>query len=504
MMFRLLARYREDERTSALLPKTPGRKLGTSVLGKEREEIISAQIRKFYLAREKRPVAALHREIAADCAKHHLRIPAYGSVVRRLQAFDGRTLVAKREGPQQARQKFRTLRASPSITQPLQLVQIDQTLVDVIVVDELERKPIGRPWLTLAIDVATRAVLGFHLSLAAPNSTSVAMTLSMSILPKDEILGHAGTSLRWPMHGLPARIHVDNAREFHSKALQRGCEEYGIAMSWRPVHQPHFGGHIERLIGTVMGEVHLLPGTTFSSVAERGNYDSCKQALLTLSELEEWLLLQICGMYHRTRHQSTKLTPLAAWEKETRDLPSLVRLPQNPNQLYIEFLPFKLRKVSREGVRLFNVFYCCDALSTFLSVPARAYPVHYDPRNLSRVYLKDESGEYLEIPYRDLSHPAITLEEYIRASRELRHTKHSAEDEQAVFATIESRRQLIKKARAKTRKARREAQKQTYALRGTGNRGLSRSDDSTRSEELDRPLGTVEPYHVEVWYGRRS
>jgi hypothetical protein len=64
MMFRLLARYKEDQRTSALLPKAPGRKPGTSVLGKEREEIISAQIRKFYLTREKRPVAALLREIA--------------------------------------------------------------------------------------------------------------------------------------------------------------------------------------------------------------------------------------------------------------------------------------------------------------------------------------------------------------------------------------------------------------------------------------------------------
>ena len=87
MMFRLLARYKEDQRTSALLPKAPGRKPGTSVLGKEREEIISAQIRKFYLTREKRTVAALLREIAADCAKHHLRIPAYGSVVRSLASF---------------------------------------------------------------------------------------------------------------------------------------------------------------------------------------------------------------------------------------------------------------------------------------------------------------------------------------------------------------------------------------------------------------------------------
>jgi hypothetical protein len=33
--------------------------------------------------------------------------------------------------------------------------------------------------------------------------------------------------------------------------------------------RPHFGGHIERLIGTVMGAVHLLPGTTFANVTKK-------------------------------------------------------------------------------------------------------------------------------------------------------------------------------------------------------------------------------------------
>ena len=41
---------------------------------------------------------------------------------------------------------------------------------------------------------------------------------------------------------------------------------------FRPPGSPHFGGHIERLIGTMMGAVHLLPGTTQSSVAAKGSY----------------------------------------------------------------------------------------------------------------------------------------------------------------------------------------------------------------------------------------
>ena len=34
------------------------------------------------------------------------------------------------------------------------------------------------------------------------------------------------------------------------------------------------GGHIERLVGTLMRALHELPGATFSNPKQRGNYDS--------------------------------------------------------------------------------------------------------------------------------------------------------------------------------------------------------------------------------------
>ncbi len=73
------------------------------------------------------------------------------------------------------------------------------------------------------------------------------------------------------------------------RALRRGCEQYGIAIDYRPVRTPHYGGHIERLIGTMMGKVHLLPGTTFSNVHVKGDIDPGKTAAMTLDELERWL-----------------------------------------------------------------------------------------------------------------------------------------------------------------------------------------------------------------------
>jgi putative transposase len=104
---------------------------------------------------------------------------------------------------------------------PLEVVQIDHTLVDVVV-DELERLPLGRPWLTLAIDVASRMVTGFYVSLERPSSLSVALAISHAVLPKDLWLSDRELNLDWLSCGLPESLHLDNAQEFKSEALERG------------------------------------------------------------------------------------------------------------------------------------------------------------------------------------------------------------------------------------------------------------------------------------------
>ncbi|MDQ1538730.1 MAG: putative transposase [Actinomycetota bacterium] len=55
---------------------------------------------------------------------------------------------------------------------------------------------------------------------------------------------------------------MDNAGEFKSEALRRGCEQHGIKLDYRPPGEPHYGGIVERVIGTMMQMIHELPGTT--------------------------------------------------------------------------------------------------------------------------------------------------------------------------------------------------------------------------------------------------
>jgi putative transposase len=408
MVFRLVGRYRREYRTSALIPETSGRKPGSRILEGEQEQLIQAKIADFYLCPERPTVAALHREILVASHKAGVSPPSYKTVRRRVAEFDRSTLLKKRYGAKEAAQRLSPVREGLLVSEPLQLVQIDHTLVDVIVVDEIERKPIGRPWLTLAVDVATRMVPGFHLTLEAPCATSVALALSMAVLPKERLLAKHGLNLNWPCHGLPECVHLDNAREFYSKALKRGCQEYGIEIRYRPPGRPHLGGHIERLIGTMMGQVHLLPGTTFSSVAQRGKYRSTDAAVMTMRELETWLLVQTAGIYHTSPHQGLGKPPLKAWGQAMQSHAPL-RLPANEQQFYIDFLPYKRRAVTREGIRMFNIFYWADALTTLLHHAKSTCAVHYDPRDLSRVYVKDRQGEFIEVPYRTRSHVPVTL-----------------------------------------------------------------------------------------------
>jgi putative transposase len=158
-----------------------------------------------------------------------------------------------------------------SASRPLEIVQVDHTKADIFVVDEETRAPIGRPWLTLAMDVYSRMVTGFHLTMEAPSRLSTSLCLLHAIFDKSAWLREREIKDPWPVAGLAEALHVDNGADFRSRAFQRGCQDAGIAIKWRPPGEPHFGGHIERLIGTQMGALHLLPGSTFSNVAERGH-----------------------------------------------------------------------------------------------------------------------------------------------------------------------------------------------------------------------------------------
>ena len=111
----------------------------------------------------------------------------------------------------------------------------------------------------------------------------------------------------------------------------------------------------------MMGAVHVLPGTTFSNVKVRGDYDAEGRAIFTLRELEAWLTVQIAGVYHHRIHTSLLRPPLAVW----RDLQGEVDFDLPPDRMafWTAFLPETRRRLAKDGVHFEKIRYWSGALS---------------------------------------------------------------------------------------------------------------------------------------------
>jgi putative transposase len=395
---RLMARYRQCQQTSALVPGRGGRPVGLRLLEPQVEQLIQHVISKHYARREAASQSEVSERVRLMCQRLNLPPPDPKTVVSRIRAEKGFYLECKRQGAKAARQRFEPRPGKLMVERALALIQIDHTRADInLVADDDPSQVIGRPWLTLAIDVATRAVVGYYLTMDAPSAISVAMCVAHVMLPKAENDIEPGC---WPMNGKPACILVDNGKDLRSKAFQRGCEQHGIELNWRPVAEPHYGAHIERLMGTFMRRVHTLPGTTFSNVKQRGDYPSERKACLTFDDFRAWLLEQICHGYHVRRHRGIGMPPLVAWERSFQDDDGCYALPPVPMDratVRRDFYPFEHRRMQRTGVQFARSRYWHPDLAPLIH-PERRVCVHYHPGDLSRVWVRGEDHILIEAP----------------------------------------------------------------------------------------------------------
>ncbi|HFH4753968.1 Mu transposase C-terminal domain-containing protein [Pseudomonas aeruginosa] len=428
------------------------------------ERIIRELLQKRFLTKQKRSLAAFHREVAQACKAQKLRAPARNTVALRIAGLDPLKATRRREGQDASRSLQGVGGEPPAVTAPLEQVQIDHTVIDLIVVDERDRQPIGRPYLTIAIDVFTRCVLGMVVTLEAPSSVSVGLCLVHVACDKRPWLEGLNIEMEWPMSGKPRLLYLDNAAEFKSEALRRGCEQHGIRLDYRPLGQPHYGGIVERIIGTAMQMIHdELPGTTFSNPDQRGDYDSENKAALTLRELERWLTLAV-GTYHGSVHNGLLQPPAARWAEAIArtGVPTVIT---RTTAFLVDFLPIIRRTLTRTGFVIDHIHYYADALKPWIARRDRlpALLIRRDPRDISRIWVLEPEGQhYLEIPYRTLSHPAVTLWEQRQALAKLRQQGREQVDESALFRMIGQMREIVSTAQKATRKARRDADRRQH------------------------------------------
>lgn len=472
-IYNLLKRYREyDEELLALIPHQSLGGKGKPRIQLIAEKIIQDVIIDGYLPQQRTKACRIVEAVIRDCRISGVKPPSERTIRRRIEDLWRKAGNEYKRRRHASKQYEPVLGNFPETSHPHEIWQIDHTPVDIIIVDEVYRKPIGRPYLTIAIDMNSRCIPGFCLTLEVPSSTSVGLCLTHSVFDKEEWLAQRNIKTQWPIWGKPGAIHLDNAAEFHGDALKRGCEAHGIDIFFRPPAQPYYGGTIERVIGTLMQLAHDLPGTTFSNTKEKGNYPSEKKAVLTLPELEYWLTLAITDYYHQKVHSSIHLPPIAHYRDAvlgTKDKPGMGYPAKihNKQAFLIDFLPIEWRTLQRHGFMLDHISYNSPVLSPFIANREKyqRFLIRRDPRDLSRIYvLEPHSHRYLEIPYRTLSRPAITLWEHKRAVAFLNDRGLNRMNEVLIFQAIEKMREIVKSASKKTKAARRQQAKTRHHL----------------------------------------
>ncbi len=474
-VYRWLQQYRRSGRLSTLVPAKRGARSGHHRLAPDVEAVLSTTIDEVYLHPQKRSVSYTYNEVIRRCRNAGLKHPDARTVRRRIKALSDKETLRRREGGTAVRDKYAPIQgAFPDADWPLAVVQIDHTPVDLILVDDVHRRPVGRPWITLAIDVFSRMVTGFYISFDPPNAMAVGLCLAHAILPKDIWLTQHAIATPWPVWGVMSTVHADNAKEFRGTMLRTACREYGMHLHWRPVRRPHFGGHIERLLGTLNHEIHNLPGSTFSNPQVRGHYDSEHHAAMTLAEFERWLAITIVEIYHQRRHRELGTTPLQKYEEgifgtEERPGRGLPDRLLDEARLRLDFMPYAERTVQPHGITIDEIRYYDDMLRPWINAAdssdgtgkrKRKFIIRRDPRDISRVYFYDpELKQYFEIPYRNTAHPPISVWELREARRRLKEAGQKAINEELIFDAYTRLRALEAEAVSETKKVRRAAQR---------------------------------------------
>lgn len=321
-------------------------------------------------------------------AHQQLPLPSFNSFCRAIAKLDQIMVTAKRYGKRHADIKYRARAEGPRPTRPLERVEIDHTPLDVIVVNE-KGVMLGRPYATVAICAATRAVFSLSISFNPPSYLSVMDCLRQGILPKScSVNGVQVTKNEWPVYGVPEELICDNGPEFVGRDLELACKSLGINLKFMPRGQPWFKGRVERFLRTLgTGLIHNILGTTKENVNLRGDYKPEKDAVIALPFLKEIVLRWVVDVYMQDAHSSLGTSPAVAWRRAIQNAP-IVELSHDIPLDIVLGMNYE-RTVSNGRVRLNGLQYHSPVLSVLFASGEedRSVSIKLNPDDIGRVHI---------------------------------------------------------------------------------------------------------------------
>lgn len=296
----------------------------------------------------------------------------------------------------------------------MQYVIIDHTPIDVYVVDDEREMVLGRPWLTLAIDVRTRAIVAHLISFVPPSVWTVGETLRRMAMPKRP---PAELLKRYPilrrLRGRPDTIIVDNATEFRSVFFEAAARGLGFSIRYCPIKSPRYRAVGERAMGTAnAGICQEMSGRVLPiAEARRLGYDGEEEAVVIMAELEavaNWWIAE----YNTEPHDGIRdETPASFFEREAarkgimnfRDL----RRFRLETMDIVPDAEVDAGGVTRWGLRYHHAMRVPDLLNDLVKAEpgrrrrqdaAAKVMFRFDPMDISRIWVWNKvSQDYVEL-----------------------------------------------------------------------------------------------------------
>lgn len=398
-LYRWYRRYQQGQEVRNLVPRYDLRG-GTHVRQHARcLELAADATREAFEASPSATVSNIYDRLLGKIRAENLhrlpseQIPAPGKrtmyrLMQRMEAYD---LAVLKDGKHATDKRLRIVKSGPKVTKILERVEADHTPLDLFLIDHLTGLPLGRPLLTVYIDVFSRFPLGYHLSFGSTSADAVVGGLRHAILPKEatvEVIPNLPVQHVWPCYGVMDVLILDNGFEFLGGDLDSVAYDLKIDLRFCPKKQPRFKGVVERYLKTVnYFFTHQLPGTSLAHFADRGDYDPTQHAVLTLSEFrhvfEKWLL----DIYAQTIHRGIGTTPWARWHAGTDK--RTPRLPKSVSDLQRKIGLSRERVLNHQGIQLHGLHYAGPDLVPVIRAWGVGTKVRvvFDPDDLGRIHV---------------------------------------------------------------------------------------------------------------------
>jgi hypothetical protein len=199
---------------------------------------------------------------------------------------------------------------------------------------------------------------------------------------------------------------------------------------------------------------------------------------MSLSEFERWFAILCVEVYHQKRHSQLGMPPIAKWQEGVFGVgkkPGIGVPPRITDELRLklDLMPFETRTVQQYGIVWDHIEYQHDVLRRWSNAPdpdkprlKRKFLCRRDPRDISTIWFYDpEVQQYYAIPYRNTSHPAISIWELREAERRVTEERRDIPvDEGSIFDAYDKMRRIEEDAKKLTKKVRRGNERRRLGL----------------------------------------